>query len=47
MKKDALSSKVKEITVHSEQSPKKIDCSIFGGLPTNEKSMANPENDSP
>ena len=31
----------------SEQSPKKFTVPFFGGPPTNEKLMANPENDSP
>ena len=30
----------------SEQSPKKFTVLFFGGPPTNEKLMANPENDS-
>ena len=31
----------------SEQSPKKLTVPFFWGPPTNEKLMANPENDSP
>ena len=31
----------------SEQSPKKLTVPVFLGPPTNEKLMANPENDSP
>ena len=31
----------------SEQRPKKLTVPFFGGPPTNEKLMANPENDSP
>ena len=31
----------------SEQSPKTPDYSVFGGPPTNDKLMVNPENDSP
>ena len=30
-----------------EQSPKNLTVPLFGGPPTNEKLMANPENDSP
>ena len=42
----------KEITVDQSKILKQIDCSVFfwgggGGPPTNDKLMANPENDSP
>ena len=36
-----------KINCSLEQSPKKLTVPFFRGPPTNEKLMANPENDSP
>ena len=45
--KDALSSYIKEITVAQSKVLKKLTIPYFWGSPTNDKWMANPENDSP
>ena len=47
MRKQCSTQQGEKNNYSSEQSPKKITVPFLGGPPTNEKSMANPENDSP